>query len=94
MALAQKPNITASSPLRGAAKYADVSAIPGGPVGQMVAVTDCIDGPWKIERMAQSESLGMTGVAPARARSAAAKGDSKPLQTVEASREVRGLWVA
>ena len=71
-----------------------MSAIPGGPVGQMVAVADSIDGPWKIERMAQSESLGVTGVAPARARSAAAKGDSKRLQTVEASREVRGLWVA
>ena len=49
-------------------KYVDVSAIPGGPVDQMVAVADSIDGPWKIERMVQSESLGVTGVAPARAQ--------------------------
>lgn len=49
-------------------KYVDVSAIPGGPVDQMVAVADSIDGPWEIERMVQSESLGVTGVAPARAQ--------------------------
>ena len=29
-------------------KYVDVSAIPGGPVDQMVAVADSIDGPWKV----------------------------------------------
>ena len=28
-------------------KYVDVSAIPGGPVDQMVAIADSIDGPWK-----------------------------------------------
>jgi xylan 1,4-beta-xylosidase len=49
-------------------KYVDVSAIPGGPVDQMVAIADSIDGPWKVERMVQSESLGVTGVAPARAQ--------------------------
>jgi xylan 1,4-beta-xylosidase len=48
-------------------KYVDVSAIPGGPVDQMVAVADSIDGPWKIERMVQGESLGVTAAAPARA---------------------------
>ena len=30
-------------------KYVDVSAIPGGPVDQMVAVADSIDGPWKVD---------------------------------------------
>ena len=49
-------------------KYVDVSAIPGGPVDQMVAVADSIDGPWKIERMVQSESLGVTAATPARAQ--------------------------
>ena len=49
-------------------KYVDVSAIPGGPVDQMVAVADSIDGPWKIERMVQGESLGVTGATPARAQ--------------------------
>ena len=48
-------------------KYVDVSAIPGGPVDQMVAVADSIDGPWKIERMVQGESMGVTAAAPARA---------------------------
>lgn len=48
-------------------KYVDVSAIPGGPVDQMVAVADSIDGPWEIERMVQGESLGVTGAAPLRA---------------------------
>lgn len=48
-------------------KYVDVSAIPGGPVDQMVAVAGSIDGPWKIERMVQGESLGVTAVAPVRA---------------------------
>jgi xylan 1,4-beta-xylosidase len=49
-------------------KYVDVSAIPGGAVDQMVAVADSIDGPWKIERMVQGESLGVTAVAPLRAQ--------------------------
>ena len=49
-------------------KYVDVSAIPGGPVDQMVAVADSIDGPWKIERMVQGESMGVTAAAPARAQ--------------------------
>jgi beta-xylosidase len=49
-------------------KYVDVSAIPGGPVDQMVAVADSIDGPWKIERMVQGESMGVTAMAPARAQ--------------------------
>ncbi|MHB1034334.1 MAG: beta-xylosidase family glycoside hydrolase [Pirellulales bacterium] len=49
-------------------KYVDVSAIPGGPVDQMVAVADSIDGPWKIDRMVQGESLGVTAAAPARAK--------------------------
>jgi beta-xylosidase len=48
-------------------KYVDVSAIPGGPVDQMVAVADSIDGPWKVTRMVASESLGVTAAAPARA---------------------------
>jgi beta-xylosidase len=49
-------------------KYVDVSAIPGGTVDQMVAIADSIDGPWKIERMVQGESLGVTTVAPLRAQ--------------------------
>jgi beta-xylosidase len=49
-------------------KYVDVSAIPGGPVDQMVAIADSIEGPWKIERMVQGESLGVTGAAPLRAQ--------------------------
>ena len=49
-------------------KYVDVSAIPGGPVDQMVAVADSIDGPWKIDRMVQGESLGVTAAAPLRAQ--------------------------
>jgi beta-xylosidase len=48
-------------------KYVDLSAIPGGPVDQMVAVAESIDGPWKIERMVQGESLGVTAATPARA---------------------------
>ena len=48
-------------------KYVDASAIPGGPVDQMVAIADSIDGPWKIERMVQGESLGVTAAAPLRA---------------------------
>jgi xylan 1,4-beta-xylosidase len=49
-------------------KYVDVSAIPGGPVDQMVAIADSIGGPWKIERMVQGESLGVTAAAPDRAQ--------------------------
>lgn len=49
-------------------KYVDVSAIPGGPVDQMVAIADSIDGPWKIERMVQGESLGVTAATPLRAQ--------------------------
>jgi xylan 1,4-beta-xylosidase len=49
-------------------KYVDVSAIPGGPVDQMVAVADTIDGPWRIGRMVQGESMGVTGAAPVRAQ--------------------------
>lgn len=49
-------------------KYYDVSAIPGGPVDQMVARADSIDGPWQVTHMVQSESMGVTGVAPARAQ--------------------------
>ena len=49
-------------------KYVDVSAIPGGPVDQMVATADSIDGPWKVERMVQGESLGVTAAAPLRAQ--------------------------
>jgi len=48
-------------------KYVDVSAIPGGPVDQMVAVADSIDGPWKVTRMVQGESLGVTQATPSRA---------------------------
>ncbi len=49
-------------------KYVDISAIPGGTVDQMVAVADSIDGPWKIERMVQGESLGVTVATPSRAQ--------------------------
>jgi xylan 1,4-beta-xylosidase len=49
-------------------KYVDVSAIPGGAVDQMVAVADSIDGPWKVDRMVQGESLGVTGTTPDRAQ--------------------------
>ncbi|MHB8524490.1 MAG: family 43 glycosylhydrolase [Limisphaerales bacterium] len=49
-------------------KYVDVSAIPGGPVDQMVAIADSIEGPWKIERMVQGESMGVTAAAPLRAQ--------------------------
>jgi hypothetical protein len=34
----------------------------------MVAVADSIDGPWRVTRMVQSESLGVTGTTPARAQ--------------------------
>ncbi|MGA2554924.1 MAG: glycoside hydrolase 43 family protein [Verrucomicrobiota bacterium] len=49
-------------------KYVDLSAIPGGAVDQMVATADSIDGPWKIERMVQGESLGVPSVTPLRAQ--------------------------
>jgi len=49
-------------------KYYDVSAIPGGPVDQMVARADSIEGPWEVTYMVQSESMGVTGAAPARAQ--------------------------
>ncbi len=49
-------------------EYVDVSAIPGGPVDQMVAVADCIEGPWKLERMVEGESLGVTAAAPLKAQ--------------------------
>jgi xylan 1,4-beta-xylosidase len=40
-------------------KYFDVSAIPGGHTDQIVARADSIDGPWQVERMVRSESLGV-----------------------------------
>jgi len=40
-------------------KYFDVSAIPGAHTDQVVARADSIGGPWQVERMVQSESLGV-----------------------------------
>jgi xylan 1,4-beta-xylosidase len=40
-------------------KYFDVSASPGGHTDQVVARADSIDGPWKVESMVRSESLGV-----------------------------------
>ena len=40
-------------------KYFDVSAIPGAHTDQIVARADSIDGPWQVERMVQSECLGV-----------------------------------
>jgi beta-xylosidase len=40
-------------------KYVDVSAIPGAHTDQAVASSDSIDGPWQVERMVRSESLGV-----------------------------------
>jgi len=40
-------------------KYFDVSAIPGAHTDQVVARADSIDGPWEVERMVRSESLGV-----------------------------------
>jgi beta-xylosidase len=40
-------------------KYFDVSAIPGAHTDQVVARAGSIDGPWQVERMVQSESLGV-----------------------------------
>ncbi len=48
-------------------RYVDVSAIPGGAVDQVVAIADSIDGPWKVTKMVQSESLGVTAATPAKA---------------------------
>jgi beta-xylosidase len=48
-------------------KYYDISAIPGGPVNQMVARADSIDGPWSITTMVEGESLGVTSATPVRA---------------------------
>jgi len=48
-------------------KYYDVSAMPGGPVNQMVARADSIDGPWTVTAMVEGESLGVTA-APGRAQ--------------------------
>jgi len=47
-------------------KYYDISAMPGGPVNQMVAKADSIDGPWTVTTMVEGESLGVTA-APSRA---------------------------
>ncbi|NLH15057.1 MAG: glycosyl hydrolase 43 family protein [Phycisphaerae bacterium] len=48
-------------------KYYDISAIPGGPVNQMVAKADSIDGPWTVTTMVEGESLGVTSATPTRA---------------------------
>jgi xylan 1,4-beta-xylosidase len=40
-------------------KYFDLSAIPGAHTDQVVARADSIDGPWQVERMVHSESLGV-----------------------------------
>jgi xylan 1,4-beta-xylosidase len=40
-------------------KYFDVSAVPGAHTDQVVARADSIDGPWQVERMVRSESLGV-----------------------------------
>jgi xylan 1,4-beta-xylosidase len=47
-------------------KYYDISAIPGGPVNQMVARADSIDGPWTVTTMVQGESMGVPSGVPAR----------------------------
>ena len=49
-------------------KYYDISAMPGGPVNQMIAKADSIDGPWTVTTMVEGESLGVTSATPARAR--------------------------
>ncbi|HHY85985.1 MAG TPA: family 43 glycosylhydrolase [Verrucomicrobia bacterium] len=49
-------------------KYYDIMAIPGGPVDQLVARADSIDGPWEVTYMVRGESMGVTGATPARAR--------------------------
>ncbi len=40
-------------------KYFDVSALPGAHTDQVVARADSINGPWTVERMVTSESLGV-----------------------------------
>jgi len=40
-------------------QYFDVSAIPGAHTDEAVARADSIDGPWQVERMVRSESLGV-----------------------------------
>jgi beta-xylosidase len=40
-------------------KYFNVSAIPGAHTDQVVARADSINGPWQVERMVQSECLGV-----------------------------------
>ena len=40
-------------------RYIDLSAIPGAHTDQVVARADSIDGPWQVEHMVQSESLGV-----------------------------------
>lgn len=47
-------------------KYYDISAMPGGPVNQMIACADSIDGPWTVTTMVEGESLGISAT-PARA---------------------------
>ncbi len=49
-------------------KYYDVSAIPGGPVNQVVAKADSIDGPWTVTTMVDGETLGTPSTTPARAQ--------------------------
>jgi xylan 1,4-beta-xylosidase len=48
-------------------KYVDISCQPGGAVDEHVAVTDSIDGPWKVTKLVTGESLGETSAAPAKA---------------------------
>jgi xylan 1,4-beta-xylosidase len=48
-------------------KYYDISAISGGPVNQMVAKADSIDGPWTVTTMVDGENMGVTSAAPTRA---------------------------
>jgi beta-xylosidase len=40
-------------------KYFDVSAIPGAHTDQVVARADSLEGPWQVEHMVRSESLGV-----------------------------------
>ncbi|HVV73933.1 MAG TPA: glycoside hydrolase 43 family protein, partial [Verrucomicrobiae bacterium] len=40
-------------------EYYDISAIPGAHTDQVVARAASLDGPWQVERMVQSESLGV-----------------------------------
>ena len=45
-------------------KYVDVSAIPGGPVDQMVAIADSIEGPWKVRAHGSGRVAGRDGRRP------------------------------